>query len=52
MESRANDERTRTQREFFDRPLSKPAPWNNKNSGMIPLKPMEVYHKMTPVRSI
>lgn len=53
MESRGNEQRTKTQREFFDRPLSKPQPWQmTKKANFIPLKPMEVYHKMTPVRSI
>lgn len=52
MESRGNEERTKSQREFFDRPLSKPAQVKSSKKISMPLKPMEIYHKITPVRSI
>ena len=50
MSSKANESRYKSQREYFDRPL-------NYKSGVATvkasnLKPMEVYHKITPVRSI
>lgn len=51
MESRANDTRFKTQREFFDRPVTRPLN-SQKTNYPVPLKPMEVYHKITPVRSI
>lgn len=52
MESRANEERNKTQREFFDRPLTNPIRLPRKAGLIAPPKPMEVYHKITPVRSI
>lgn len=52
MESRANEERNKTQREFFDRPLTNPVRLPRKAGLIAPPKPMEVYHKITPVRSI
>jgi hypothetical protein len=52
MESRGNEERTKSQREFFDRPLSKPVHVRSTKKIVMPLKPMEIYHKITPVRSI
>ena len=50
MSSKANETRYKSQREYFDRPL-------NYKSGEVASKiqankPMEVYHKITPVRSI
>jgi len=52
MESRANEQRHRAQKEFFDKPIivnhSRVAGMTQTNF----LRPMEVYHKITPVRSI
>ena len=50
MQSRANNTIYKDKREYFDKPVSYWTGMNtNKTSAM---KPMEVYHKITPVRSI
>lgn len=50
MQSSSNAKRYITQREFFDKPLRHvPGSVTGK---VTAVKPMEVYHKMTPVRSI
>ena len=54
MESRCNEQRHRAQKEFFDKPVRHAAA---ARPGMTTtqqhfMRPMEVYHKITPVRSI
>ena len=50
MSSVANDSRYKSQREYFDRPVAYKS--GNTSSKVSSIKPMEVYHKITPVRSI
>ena len=50
MQSKANDKLYPGKREFFDKPVSY-ATGQSANKATT-LKPMEVYHKITPVRSI
>ena len=50
MQSRANNTIYKDKREFFDKPVSY---WTGMNTNKTnTMKPMEVYHKITPVRSI
>ena len=50
MRSQGNSDIHKDKREFFDKPV-KYTPGMNTNK-TITLKPMEVYHQITPVRSI
>ena len=50
MRSHGNSQLHRDKREFFDKPI-KYSPGMNTNK-TVTLKPMEVYHQITPVRSI
>lgn len=50
MQSRANDKMFRDKREYFDKPIMYQSGMNTNKINT--LKPMEVYHKITPVRSI
>lgn len=50
MQSRANDGLYKGKKEFFDKPVMYHAGMNTNKTNT--LKPMEVYHKITPVRSI
>lgn len=50
MSSSANDTRYKSQREYFDRPLMYKSGEASCKSSAV--KPMEVYHRITPVRSI
>ena len=50
MHSRANEINYPAKREYFDKPVGyQTGMQSNKNTTM---KPMEVYHRITPVRSI
>ena len=50
MQSRANDRIFRDKREYFDKPVMYHTGMNTNKTNTM--KPMEVYHKITPVRSI
>ena len=50
LHSRANENVYKSKREFFDQPVSYQTGMNTNKTHA--LKPMEVYHKITPVRSI
>ena len=50
LHSRANEQVYKSKREFFDRPVQYQPGQNTCKTG--PHRPMEVYHKITPVRSI
>ena len=50
MQSRANGHVYRGKREFFDKPVHYQTGLNSNKTNS--LKAMEVYHKITPVRSI
>lgn len=50
MQSKANMVLFKDQREFFDKPVYYQTGTNSLKTNS--LKPMEVYHKITPVRSI
>ena len=50
MQSRANNVIYRDKREFFDKPLHYQTGMNTSRAKK--LKPMEVYHGLTPVRSV
>lgn len=50
MQSRANERIFKDKREYFDKPIMYHSGMNTNKTNS--LKPMEVYHKITPVRSI
>ena len=50
MSSQANGQVYKDKREFFDKPVNYQTGMGNVKNNT--LKPMEVYHKITPVRSI
>ena len=50
MQSRANELVYKSKREFFDRPIGYMTGMNTSKTGNQ--RAMEVYHKITPVRSI
>ena len=50
MMSKANENLYPARREYFDKPVNYQTGMNPNKA--ISLKPMEVYHKITPVRSI
>ena len=50
MQSRANTKIFRDKREYFDKPVMYQTGMNTNKTNTM--KPMEVYHKITPVRSI
>lgn len=50
MASKTNDRVYKDKREFFDKPVAYQTGVNSNKTST--LKPMEVYHKITPVRSI
>ena len=50
MASKTNERVYKDKREFFDKPVVYQTGVNSNKTGT--LKPMEVYHKITPVRSI
>ena len=52
MESRCNEKRYKAHREFFDKPVLIHQQKAGGKTATNFLKPMEVYHRITPVRSI
>ena len=50
--SAANEVRHKSQKEFFDRPIERPDKKQVYKGSTSVFKPMEIYHKMTPLRSL